>query len=695
MAESTVIDMQRELTAPSGEGERWFAESLELSETWTSPAGRVERRAGRRAPAVAALTRRAFVLGLAMVALIAGLTPYNDLVVRNSPLIGYHLPIGAVTLLALLVLVVNPALSFLKWRPFGTGELIVMLTMMLVGSAAPSSGAMRYLEPMTVSPEWIGRDAPWLRSIAQLMPSWLSPTKLGGPEIASNYWLGVDPVRGGHVPVLAFILPAVLWGMLIAALMGAAMFLSAIFRKQWVYHERLTYPLATIPLELMAAPEPGRWYNRLWRNPILWVGVAVPAGVYFLAGLHAQFPAVPTIDLQYNVGDAFMDRPWNALPTYITSSRLFLSVVGITFFIPSEIALSLWLFVVANGLARVLFSTTSINIEQHEQTRAMGTYVGYFAGLLWLARGHLRYVLASAWRGGPAEENEPVSYRTMVLGLGVCMVVAWVWLLAVGVNPLIAALLLGLGMMLVTLMGRIVAETGLFWVGPMWWPSNFISALIGPKLVNMVSYYWSEVISRVFFHDLRETLMPYAANSMRMGQELQDKERGRWFWRLFAAIAVSVVVAGAMQHWVSYSYGRTALADQYAGYSMPQEALRDTYGFTHVRPETTPGAEWGHVAVGAVMVGTLMVGRVLFVSWPLHPLGLLLMTAGPMQAFWFSIFIGWGVKSLLLKYGGAGAYRRARAFFIGLIVGEMLSAGAWMIVGLVTQGAVRYSFLPG
>ena len=218
MAEPTVIDMQRERAAPSGEGERWFAESLELSEAWTSPAGRVERRAGRRAPVAAALTRRAFFLGLAMVALIAGLTPYNDLVVRKSPLIGYHLPIGAVTLLALLVLVVNPALSFLKWRPFGTGELIVMLTMMLVGSAAPSSGAMRYLEPMVVSPYWIARDAPWLRSIAQLMPSWLTPTKDGSSGLISNYWLGIDPVRGGHVPVLAFIVPAMLWGILIAAL---------------------------------------------------------------------------------------------------------------------------------------------------------------------------------------------------------------------------------------------------------------------------------------------------------------------------------------------------------------------------------------------------------------------------------------------------------------------------------------------
>ena len=70
--------------------------------------------------------------------------------------------------------------------------------------------------------------------------------------------LGIDPVRGEHIPALAFLLPAVLWGILIAAIMGAAMFLAAIFRKQWVHHERLTYPLATIPLELMAAPERGQ-----------------------------------------------------------------------------------------------------------------------------------------------------------------------------------------------------------------------------------------------------------------------------------------------------------------------------------------------------------------------------------------------------------------------------------------------------
>jgi hypothetical protein len=71
------------------------------------------------------------------------------------------------------------------------------------------------------------------------------------------------------------------------------------------------------------------------------------------------------------------------------------------------------------------------------------------------------------------------------------------------------------------------------------------------------------------------------------------------------------------------------------------------------------------------------------------------MNSGPLKAFWFSIFIGWCGKRLLLRYGGAAAFRRARPFFIGLIVGEILSAGMWMFVGLCTGGAVRFTLLPG
>jgi hypothetical protein len=655
------------------------------------------------------MTGRAVAIGLLLVAFVAAFTPYNDYVLQNSPFIGNHFPIGIMSLMAILILLVNPALTLLgrrlpKAAPAGEmrrgaalsrGELIVVMTMMLVGAAVPSSGLMRYLEPMMVSPFWIVRDFPWLKPILGLMPRWLVPTTDGASPIVTNYWLGIDPVSGGHVPVVAFLMPMAIWGVLIAAILGGAFFLSAIFRRQWVHHERLTFPLATIPLELMAPPEEGRLYNALWRNPILWAGAAIPIMVYLLAGLHAQFPAVPQIELRYDVRSAFTDRPWDALPAYITQAQLWFAAVGICFFIPSEIAFSMWFFLVANGFLRVVLARSSFDPGAQENTRAMGIYVAYFAGLLWLARGHLRHVLAAAWKKAPRAEDEPLSYRTMVLGWGACMAAAWVWLLAVGMTPVMAAMLLAVGTMLVTLMARIVAETGLFFVGPIWWPNELFSTLLGAKLVSMKSFFWTQVVSRVFYADLRETLMPFAANSMRMGQELKGEERPKWIRWLLLSLLVSVLISGGMHHYLSYTRGRTAILDNWASNEIPKGALQETYQFANSPPDVSLKSSWGHFTFGGLMAAGLMVGRVIWAGWPFHPIGLVLMSSGPMKVMWFSIFIGWGAKRLLLRYGGAGAFRRARPFFVGLIVGEILSAGAWLFVGLLSNGVVRYTLLPG
>jgi hypothetical protein len=444
----------------------------------------------------------------------------------------------------------------------------------------------------------------------------------------------------------------------------------------------------------MAPPAEGRYYNALWRNPILWAGAAIPLLVYLFAGLHNQFPAIPNIDLQYDVRSAFTDRPWDALPSYIVQSRVYLAAVGICFFIPSEIAFSMWFFLVLNGATRVFFARTSFDPGQQEQTRSMGVYLAYFAGLLWLARGHFKTVLLAAWKKAPRAEDEPLSYRTMVLGFGICLAVAWAWLIIVGMNPLIALLLLGLGTMLVTLMARIVTETGLFFVGPAFWPNQFISNLLGAKFVSMKSFYFTEVISRTFFADLRETLMPFASNSLRMGQEIDSKKRGSWVKWLFAALFVSLLVSGATHHYLSYTHGRVAIPDDRATRQMPFEALQDTYRFANTTSESDPVTSWEHVGIGAIMATILMAGRMMWAGWPFHPIGLVLMGSGMTNMIWFSIFIGWGIKRLLLRYGGAGAFRRARPFFIGLIVGEMLAAGAWLFIGLVSNGTLRYTLLP-
>ena len=189
MADGSVILRRERTTPPRPRGGReWFEEPLDLTMNSVNLPDRAERRAMRRLGERFALTRRAIWLGLGLVAFIAAFTPYNDYVLQNTPFIGNHFPIGIVSLLVVLILLVNPALMLFRRKPLTTGELVVIMTMMMIGAAAPSSGLMRYLEPMVVAPFWLVKDFPWLKPIANLMPSWLVPTWRG--HIPSGGWSG-------------------------------------------------------------------------------------------------------------------------------------------------------------------------------------------------------------------------------------------------------------------------------------------------------------------------------------------------------------------------------------------------------------------------------------------------------------------------------------------------------------------------
>ncbi len=60
-----------------------------------------------------------------------------------------------------------------------------------------------------------------------------------------------------------------------------------------------------------------------------------------------------------------------------------------------------------------------------------------------------------------------------------------------------------------------------------------------------------------------------------------------------------------------------------------------------------------------------------------------MVATNPMQDLWFSIFIGWLCKLLIVKLGGAKLYQRARPVFLGLIVGDCVASGIWLAVSIV------------
>jgi len=53
-------------------------------------------------------------------------------------------------------------------------------------------------------------------------------------------------------------------------------------------------------------------------------------------------------------------------------------------------------------------------------------------------------------------------------------------------------------------------------------------------------------------------------------------------------------------------------------------------------------------------------------------------------SLWFSYFLGWLIKFLVVKFGGQSVYLSLRRFMLGIIIGEALAVIFWTIIAWYT-----------
>ena len=86
---------------------------------------------------------------------------------------------------------------------------------------------------------------------------------------------------------------------------------------------------------------------------------------------------------------------------------------------------------------------------------------------------------------------------------------------------------------------------------------------------------------------------------------------------------------------------------------------------------------------GMGLTVALLVLQRQFLWWPLSAIGFIVGGAWIMQHVWFALLVAWAVKAMVLRYGGASAYRKSLPFFMGLIAGQLFTLGLWSVIDLL------------
>ena len=102
---------------------------------------------------------------------------------------------------------------------------------------------------------------------------------------------------------------------------------------------------------------------------------------------------------------------------------------------------------------------------------------------------------------------------------------------------------------------------------------------------------------------------------------------------------------------------------------------------------------WIYTGIGGTVMWLLMVARQRFLWWPFHPLGFPVSLL--FGTVFFSVFLAWLIKTVVIKYGGPQLYLKTRPFFLGLILGQFVTAGFWLAVSYFTKIPGGYNYLSG
>ena len=150
-----------------------------------------------------------------------------------------------------------------RWN-LSSSDLLVIYCMTLVAAMVSSHGVAEKFVPELMQPlNGANANNDWFHLFAPHIPpasGSLGRSNPGKQAVTFDYQNTVP--RGGAVPWQPWIVPILNWGLLIFLVLFSFLCLTAILRRQWVDGEKLSFPLAQLPLEIAGDQDQARVFSQ-------------------------------------------------------------------------------------------------------------------------------------------------------------------------------------------------------------------------------------------------------------------------------------------------------------------------------------------------------------------------------------------------------------------------------------------------
>jgi hypothetical protein len=674
------------------------------------------------------VTLRSVLIGVACAVFLCGIFYFNDGIVRQPSMFRTFLPVSVFGALMVFVILLNPLLHRVGMALSGR-EMAVVMAMMLTACFVPGFGLLRTVGPFLMYPHYYAKTEPgWSEAgVVDAIPEYM----LADPNVKdalNGFHTGLGEgdahIPLSRVPWRAWARTVAFWFPVIMTLAALCIAIAVVVHRQWSEHEHLPYPIAAFTHSIL----PGRdgAASPLLRNRLFWIGFAVPALVHannYAAGWFPDELMQIPLKLDFTPLRTLFPNLWAGHGWPMFSPRIIFTAIGFSFFLASDVSFSL-------GLAPFLYCTTiglvvsygfpvkdAAYISQGIDGYAhAGAFLGVFLALAYSGRQHYLSAVKRAFFL-PARDEMTTAEIWGVRVAVVAFALLVLQLASTGLDLQLAFVYVCISAVILTVLSRIVAETGAFYVFTMVYPCALLLGFMGAHAMGFTTMALLYTITSVLLLMPSEALMPFVVQGNKL-VSLSGGKIGRTAVVLLVVVGVGFAVAFPMQLYWQYDKGAMATGHWWTTRYAPKlgfneavrvrqelaaqgrleeaEAMSGWKRFAHMAPNGTRVGVFGLVLALALFFAW---ARMRWTRWPLHPVMFLMLGTWPSRALAPAFLMGWAIKLAVTRYGGAPAYRKVKPLMTGLIAGEMLMGVVFMIIGAVYYFAtgrppVEYGVIP-